>query len=150
MEDNTSGTGPNSSGKVSADQQDLQEKFAELQAHAARIKQLREQFEAIDGQQDEMLASKRNVAQLTKLAPGTEMLVPIGQGIYLKMASANPDILVSVGSGVVLEKTIEQANALLDEQVQELAELKQQVATQMQESVDRIEALESHFKGKDE
>jgi prefoldin alpha subunit len=70
-----------------------------------------------------------------------EVLVPIGGGTLLR--SAPPDaskVLVSVGAGVVLVRTRQEASAFLDARVKEIENSIMAVMSQRNQIADRLEA----------
>lgn len=132
--------------KIDNVKEQLQEKYVELQMTAARIKQIKKQLKAIESQEAEMEASFNNIEELAHAESEKELLVPVGQGIYMRVKSAGAkDFLVSVGAGVVLEKSVEQTKALLREQLDELLGLKDQIASELPELMDAAKKLETEL-----
>jgi prefoldin alpha subunit len=78
-----------------------------------------------------------------------ELLVPIGGSSYVKAKLANPDkVVVGLGAGVSVEKTLQEAKAIVNERLDELekalASAQQQfaqVANRINSDRDRLESL---------
>ena len=68
-----------------------------------------------------------------------ELLVPIGGSSYVQVKLANPDkVVVGLGSGVSVEKTLPEAKALLKERLDELQKSMQAAQQQFTQIADRI------------
>lgn len=70
-----------------------------------------------------------------------ELLVPIGGSSYVQVKLANPDkVVVGLGAGVSVEKTLPEAKALLKERLDELEKSMQAAQQQFTQIADRINA----------
>jgi prefoldin alpha subunit len=69
----------------------------------------------------------------------SELLVPIGGSSYVKVKLANPDkVVVGMGAGVSIEKTLPEAKLLLKERLDELEKTMRSAQQQFSQIVDRI------------
>jgi len=83
-----------------------------------------------------------------------EMLVPIGGSSYVQVKLANPDkVIVGLGAGVSVEKTLPDAKATIKERLDELEKTLQsaqsqfsQVAERLNSSRGRMESLLAHVR----
>ncbi len=76
---------------------------------------------------------------IEKEKENSEMLVPIGGGSYVKAKLADPDkIIVGMGSGVSVEKTLAQAKVDLKERLDELEKTMLSAQQQFSQVAERI------------
>jgi prefoldin alpha subunit len=70
-----------------------------------------------------------------------ELLVPIGGSSYVKAKLANPDkVVVGLGAGVSVEKTLQEAKAIVKERLGELEKTMVSAQQQFAQVADRINA----------
>jgi prefoldin alpha subunit len=68
-----------------------------------------------------------------------DMLIPIGGSSYVKVKLANPDnVIVGLGAGVSVEKTLAEAKATLKERLDELEKTMNAAQQQFSQVVERI------------
>jgi prefoldin alpha subunit len=76
---------------------------------------------------------------LEKEKENAEMIVPIGGSSYVQVKLANPDkIIVGLGAGVSVEKTLTEAKTTLKERLGELEKTLQSAQTQFNQVAERI------------
>ncbi len=69
----------------------------------------------------------------------SELLVPIGGSSYIKVKLANPDkVIVGLGAGVSVEKTLPEAKSLLKERLSALEKSLQAAQQQFNQVAERI------------
>ena len=70
---------------------------------------------------------------------GAELLVPIGSSSYIKVKLANVDkVIVGMGAGVSIEKTLPEAKTIVNERLTELQKTMNSAQQQFAQIVDRI------------
>lgn len=75
-------------------------------------------------------------------AKGSLILVPIGGGSYMKAEVSDAEkVIVGVGAGVVVEKTVKEAKASVDKQLADLEKLRQTVQQQLLQVIQRMEEV---------
>ncbi len=76
---------------------------------------------------------------IEKEKENAEMLVPIGGSSYLKVKLANADkVIIGMGSGVSIEKTLPEAKAALKERLDELEKTMTSAQQQFSQVAERI------------
>ncbi len=114
-----------------------------------QVKQLQEQVQTIQKQQEELEGIKDSLEHLSETAVGTELLVPLSSGIFVtSKISDTKTVLMNVGDGVVVPKSMKDAIALVSKQKQELAtyfDTLQQNLQMLALYHDRIEAELQHL-----
>jgi prefoldin alpha subunit len=92
----------------------LKEKFMQFQMLQQQMEQLNEHINMLNQQNVELEISKEALKEYGESGDG-EMLAPIANGIFVKTHSGNDkNLLVNVGSDVVVEKTSEQVVKMLE------------------------------------
>ncbi len=70
-----------------------------------------------------------------------ELLVPIGGSSYVKVKLANPDkVVVGMGAGVSIEKTLPEAKAIVKERLDELEKTMRSAQQQFAQVAERVNA----------
>ena len=98
-------------------QQTMQEKYLEYQMLEQQTKQLQEQLQTVAKQLEELEGIRDAIQRIEKTQKGTEILVPMSSGIFLKTALQDTShLLVNVGDNVVVPKSFSDALALIKKQ----------------------------------
>ncbi len=96
-----------------------------------QIKQLQNQVQTLQNQAAELEVTKQALDDISKTKEGTEILVPVSAGIFLKGAlKDNKELSINVGSGTVVTKTIPEARKILDEQVDEIKKIQEKASAE--------------------
>jgi len=116
---------------------ELRQAMAALEVYKAQLDSIVENMQLIQISLEELARAKETLIQYSKTAPESEILVPIGGSsfIYAKVAT-NTKALVGIGSGVTLEKsmdeaikTVEERNLELMDSLKKLAEKRASIET---------------------
>ena len=127
--------------------QEMQQKFMEYQMAEQQLKQLQQQLEKLDEQKGEAAKVEESLKDFHNSKPGSEVMVPISGGIFFKAElKGNEKFLVNVGSGVVVEKDIEGVKALVQSQVGEIENYRNQMMTEFTRISLSYQALEKELK----
>ena len=109
-------------------QKEIQQKYIAYQVAEQQIKQHQQQMEKFEQQLQEIRTVIEALDEISKAKKGTEVLVPLSGGIFFR---ANMDdsqkFLVNVGSGTVIEKSMEDTKELVKQQVNEIEKYKDHV-----------------------
>jgi len=83
---------------------------------------------------------------IEKEKENAEMLVPIGGSSYVKVKLADPDkVIVGLGSGVSIEKTLSEAKVTLKERLDELEKTMSSAQQQFSQVAERINSGRSRL-----
>ena len=78
----------------------------------------------------------------------TELLVPIGGSSYLKVKLASPDkVIIGLGAGVSMEKTLPEAKTLIKERLDELEKTRNSAQQQFSQIAERINLGRNRMEG---
>lgn len=125
---------------------ELQEKYIELQLYGEQLAQLQKQMELIEEQLMELRYVIQSLGETKNLKVGTELLVPIASGIFLKADLKDKEnLIVNVGANTVVTKTVDEAKALLEKQFGELENQHKKVLTGMMTISERAQGLEAEM-----
>jgi len=131
-----------------AKEKELQQKYMEFQMMTEQIKQVQTQLEKMQGQIEDLENVQESLETLGDTPAESEMLVPLSNGIFAKAKLDKMDqLLVNVGSGVVVEKSLEDTKKLLKSQSVEINQYKEQMSNQMELMLTQIQLLERELKG---
>jgi prefoldin alpha subunit len=104
-------------GKTQEEQ--LQAKYYEFQVANQQIQQLQQQQQMLDEQLAELNHTLEGLEDIGKAKPKETILVPIGQGMFSKAQLAdNKNLLINVGSNIIVSKDIASAKAIVGERRQ--------------------------------
>ncbi len=108
---------------------ELQQAMAALDVYKAQLDSIVQNMQLIQLSLDELARAKETLTQYSKAAPDSEILVPIGGSsfVYAKVAT-NTKALVGVGTGVTVEKSMEEAIKTVEERNNELVDTLKKLA----------------------
>ena len=131
-------------------------KDEEIARNMSLIEYYKEQLSSIDMQVQYLQAAvadyhkaKMTVDQLDKTEGATDILVPVGLGVFINASIENTSkVLVDIGAGLVTEKTVDGAVKKIDERIESLQEnqkrllsLAQQIQTEAAELSNKTQKL---------
>ncbi|RLI10856.1 prefoldin subunit alpha [Candidatus Bathyarchaeota archaeon] len=136
----------------------------ELRKLSVEIRILEQTAETLQSRINMVNAAKTDLTYASKTLEGlekekekSELLIPIGGSSYIRAKLENPDkVIVGMGAGVSVEKTLQEAKEILKKRMDDLekarASLQQQfsqVATRMNQDKERFDVLANELrKGK--
>lgn len=124
----------------------IQEKYLHLQIIAQTLKQVQQQLSLIDQQLSDIERVRDGLADVGKAPAGAKVLVPLSEGIFAHATLAEPgELLVNVGSNVIVKKGIEETRELLAKRKAELAGSREEMNNQMGELMDAAQALQKEL-----
>lgn len=95
----------------------VKKKYNELQNIEKHIENMRSELDNFENKTNEIIEIKKALDSIKKTKNGTEVLFPLADGLFLKgKLEDNNTVLVNVGSGTVVEKNIEEAKKLINDQ----------------------------------
>jgi prefoldin alpha subunit len=117
-------------------EQELRQAMSALDLFRAQLESIAENQQLIQLSLEELGRAKETLSQYQKAIEGDELLVPIGGNsfVFAKVAS-NSKAIVGIGTGVSVEKPIEDAVKTMDDRAKELMDT-------MRKLTDRRMALE--------
>ncbi len=85
---------------------------------------------------------------MEKEKENAELLVPIGGSSYIKVKLANPDkVIIGLGAGVSMEKTLPEAKTIIKERLDELEKTRNSAQQQFSQIAERINTGRNRMEG---
>ena len=127
-------------------EEELRQKYLELQVIQNQMEQLQKQLQSIEEQTMELSYIKQSLDDLKTVKKDTKILIPIASGIFAEASLAGNKILkVNVGDNVVVDKNIEETKKLMDKQTQDISRFRDQIVEHLQGLLDSSKKLEEHM-----
>ena len=121
-----------------------QKKVMEYQFVVKQIGELQQHIQQVEKHVADLENLKETVSSLESAPEGTDLLVPLGSGVFFKSKKDSGDkVVISVGADVLLEKGYEDAHKTVDQQIVEMGE----VLNQLQTNLNYLIAKEKDLQG---
>lgn len=130
---------------ASADEKELENVGAEMQYLEQTAEALGQRMQMLTAARSDLLYAKATVEGLEKEKENVEMLVPIGGSTYLKVKLAYLKLIVTLGAGVSVEKTLAETKESLQQRMDEIEKNIQVGQQQYAEVAKRIEQVRNRF-----
>ncbi len=129
-----------------AQQKVLQQKYMGLQIIDQQMKQIQKQVEAVEKQVADIDEVQQSLDELGKSKTGSEMWVPISNGIFLKAKlEDNKKLGVNVGSSTVVTKDIPSTKSMLADQSVDMRKFQAELVTQFEKMAERAAELQAEL-----
>jgi len=126
--------------------EELQRTYMEYQLVGNQIKQLQQQLQQVELSMSDIMSTKQNINDIQSSKEGSEMIVPLSNGIFTKAKlGQNKQLLVNVGAGIVVNKNFLEAAELLDNQLKELTSYRQQIAHNIEIMANKAAQMEQEL-----
>ena len=127
-------------------QKQMQQKYMELQMLDQQMKNVQKQVEAIEQKASEVEETQQSLDALGAAKKGTDMWVPIANGIFLKAQLAeNSKLGVNVGSNIVATKDIPSTKAMLAEQAKDMRTFQADLIAEFEKMAGQAAALQNEL-----
>jgi prefoldin alpha subunit len=106
------------------------------------VGELRARIGAIDAILRNLTLARTTLENMEKLEVGDEILVPIGGDSFLKAKILDKSrVIIGIGAGVTVEKTLKDAISLVEGRVDELGKTRSDVERQLIQVMERMEYI---------
>lgn len=127
--------------KISKEEEELRKLSVELRFLEQTAETLQQRISMITAAITDLTYANMSLEGIEQEKEDAELLVPIGGSSYVKMKLANPDkVVVGIGAGVSVEKTLPEAKAIVKERLDELEKTIASAQQQFAQVADRINA----------
>ena len=124
------------------------EKLLELQTLDAKIKQIEDGLVNIENQIIEINLVIECIKEISNVKPDSEALVPLANGIFIKAKIADTQMLkVNIGSNTVVEKSNEETQQMLKDQLKSIEEYKDELMRDIQKLVNQASIIQADIMG---
>lgn len=103
-----------------------QEIIYRLQMMEQQMQQLQQQVQAVERGMGELESLNSGLDEISK-SKGKEIFARIGNGIYARAKIISEELLVNVGEGNFVDKSVEETKKLIQEQVKKLEDVKKEL-----------------------
>jgi prefoldin alpha subunit len=127
------------SAKLGKDEDELRRLSVEMQYLEQTADTLQQRLSMLNAAITDLSYANITIEGLEKEKENADMLVPIGGSSYVKMKLASTDkVILGIGSGVSLEKTLPEAKTMLKERLDELEKSSDAAQQQFAQIAERI------------
>ncbi|MBT3464597.1 prefoldin subunit alpha [archaeon] len=127
--------------------QHKQELYSELQMLDQQIKQVQVHMEKLDEQLAEIVSVNVILEDIKDVKKGTETMVPIANGVYIKTKIEDTDdLLVNVGANTIVSKKIPEVKEMILQQETEIKGYKEKILGNFQVLIKRVEDIQEELK----
>ncbi len=127
--------------KISKEEEELRKLSVELRFLEQTAETLQQRISMITAAITDLTYANMSLEGIEQEKEDAELLVPIGGSSYVKVKLANPDkVVVGIGAGVSVEKTLPEAKAIVKERLDELEKTIASAQQQFAQVADRINA----------
>lgn len=121
------------------DEDELRKLSVEMQYLEQTADTLQQRLQMLNAALTDLSYANITIEGLEKEKENAEMLVPIGGSSYVKMKLASTDkVVLGIGAGVSVEKTLPEAKAMLKERLDELGKSAEAAQNQFAQIAERI------------
>ena len=123
--------------------QEIQQKYMELQMLTSQLKQAQQQIEMFTQQIAEMGKVKESLEEVSTAKVGTDILSPLGAGIFVKakLESAE-EVLMNVGSEIAVHKSFKEAIEMVNGQVAEMGHIVEEMKMGFQDGASKVQEMQ--------
>lgn len=123
------------------DQQKLQQMITQLNTYKSQAEMLQKQVEALQQSMAELDVLEKTIDDLQN-KDSVESLVPVGGGAFMKAEIKDTsNIIMSIGSGIAVKQTAEEAKVTVESQKDELKDSLDKTLQSLQQVTDVIGQL---------
>jgi len=127
---------------LATDEDTLRRLLIELNWLEGASDEFQSRLNIIDAGLTELQLAGRALEGLRSEAKGSPLFVPIGGGSYVKAeVSDAKKVVVGIGAGIAIEKTVEEAKESVGNQLAQLERVRQTVQQQLLEVIQRMEEV---------
>jgi len=124
---------------VSQTEQEIRKLNMELRYFEQTAEALQQRLSMLNAAMTDLTYANMTLESIEKEKESAEMMVPIGGSSYINVKLANPDkVVVGMGSGVSVEKTLPEAKDLMKQRLDDLEKTRTQAQQQLSQVIERI------------
>ena len=103
-----------------------EEIMMKLNMFEQQIRQLQQQLQAIEQADMEIKKLNENLGDIIG-SENKEILASIGKGIFAKAKLISDELMVDIGDGNIVKKTVPETKKIIEKQLDKLAEIKEEL-----------------------
>jgi len=127
--------------KISKEEEELRKLSVEMRFLEQTAETLQQRISMMNAVMTDLTYANMTLEGIEQEKENAELLVPIGGSSYIKVKLANPDkVVVGMGAGVSVEKTLPEAKEIVKERLGELEKTMRSAQQQFTQVAQRINA----------
>ncbi len=127
----------------------LQQHHRQLQAIDQQMRQLQENLMHLDRQRADMVLVQQTLDDIQQTKLGSEVLMPVSSGIFVKAElKNNTELVVNVGSNTLVERTVDETKRIVTDQMGEIKKLVEELEKQLQSLAEEGLRIEKEIRAK--
>ena len=126
----------------------IQQKYLEFQALEQEIKLLQQHLMNLSQQLLELKRLRQDLEELKKAKIASKVFSPLGAGIYVETElKNNSQLLINSGANVLTSKTVEEAQEIVTQRINEMTKLFDQMEQSLSLQIGSHATLSEELKG---
>ncbi len=126
---------------------EVKEKYMELQMMQHQAQQVQQQVQALEQQAGEMDIVQQALDDFAVAKAGSPAIVTLTPGLFVKAKLEETDkVLLNVGGGAVVQKSVPEAKKVIAEQTTELRKLQEELGAQLQKLAANAEKVQAELR----
>jgi len=126
--------------------EEIEALMIEAEQYRKRMESINRQMQMIESTIAELHSSMNALSALEENKTGTNILVSIGSGSFIKAQLAQTDrVIVGVGASISMEKSIPEARKYLEERLKQAEEAQEKMRKAALETTEAIQALDDEY-----
>lgn len=131
---------------ASKSEEELRKLNVELRFLEQTAEAIQSRVNMINAVATDLTYAKMSLEDLEKEKENSELLVPIGGNSYIKTKLGNPDkIIVGIGAGVSVEKTLKEAKEIVKQRLENLEKTRTSFQQQFAQVAEKIDEDRKRF-----
>ncbi len=124
----------------------LEEYYMALRMIDQQMKQAQKQMAMIEQQATDLEGTKEALEDLSKVEPGTEILVPVASGVFAKATLADASkLIVNIGANTSVTKGLEDVKKIIEQQAEEIRKIESEIGSQIQSMASQAQMIEQEM-----
>jgi prefoldin alpha subunit len=125
---------------------EFEEKYTRQETLKIQLDAYMKEREEVNRTLNDLIVTEAAIGEIVKEPKGAPILTNIGSGAFVKTSLENTDnILVSIGSGVVIEVSPKEARAILTKRIEQLRKIDFEYVKRMNELGTEIDKLQGEL-----
>lgn len=122
-------------------QAEVQQKIMTYQILQRHLENIRKEAELVERKFIETEATRQLLGDIKMGSKETEMLLPVGNGLFAKGKLTDKKLLMEIGAGILTKKSIESAEQVVNETRVEIEQAAKKLNNEMKEAVQKLNQL---------
>jgi len=123
-----------------SNEEQIRQAYVEVRVLENYAEEIRTRLQVVVNTNTELQTTRAAIEALTKTPEGTPLLVNLGGGVYGMARTSDPTkILLDVGTGIVVEKTVEGSLELINKRLEDLEKARASLESQLSNILTRLD-----------